>query len=228
MSAANSQAWRARRKVLTEAILTMYNSGATAAEMDRAFLCFHPQVVFQDPLVRVQGQDQYQAQFRTLRALFKEFKPLTVEMTGDYDKISIDTTVRWITRFNTLDIRQVTICHVSDGGLGVITKHEDLWSWADTWMQVPLISFFYSRWRPWFGRRSSEQMLKSAEKKNERWVPEARRAASSQYQLPSHNVSTATTAGDADDGEGVPKVYQGNDGIPSERTSLRGSSSQSR
>jgi len=85
MSAANSQAWRARRKVLTEAILTMYNSGATAAELDRAFQCFHPQVVFQDPLVRVQGQDQYQAQFRALRSLFKEFKPLSVEMTGDYD-----------------------------------------------------------------------------------------------------------------------------------------------
>ena len=85
MSAKNSQAWRSRRKVLTEAILTMYNSHATANEMDRAFQCFHPQVVFQDPLVRVQGQDQYQAQFRTLRTLFTEFKPLTVEMTGDYD-----------------------------------------------------------------------------------------------------------------------------------------------
>jgi len=226
MSVQSSQAWRARRKVLTEAILTMYTSSASASEMDRAFQCFHPQVVFQDPLVRVQGQDMYQAQFRTLRSLFKDFKPLTVEMTGDYDKISIDTTVRWVTRFNTIDIRQVTICHVSDGGLGVITRHEDLWSWADTWMQIPLIGFFYTRWRPWFGRRSSESMLKNAEKKHESWVPEAKKMAASQYQLPTQNTSASGT--DEDESEGVPKVYQGSDGIHTERTSLRGSSSQSR
>ena len=85
MSVKNSQAWRARRKVLTESILTMYTSSATSSELDRAFQSFHPQVVFQDPIVRVQGQDKYQAQFRTLRDLFKEFKPLSVEMTGDYD-----------------------------------------------------------------------------------------------------------------------------------------------
>ena len=139
-------------------------------------------------------------------------------------KISIDTTVRWVTRFNTIDIRQVTICHVSDGGLGVITRHEDLWSWADTWMQIPLISFFYSRWRPWFGQRSSQSMIKNAEKKHEAWVPEARKMANSQYQLPAHNLSSNTTAGDDDESEGVPKVYQGSDGIHTERTSLRGSS----
>jgi len=227
MSAKNSQAWRSRRKVLTEAILTMYTSSASAGELDRAFQCFHPQVVFQDPLVRTQGHDQYQAQFRALRSLFKEFKPLTVEMTGDYDKISIDTTVRWVTRFNTLDIRQVTICHISDGGLGVISRHEDLWSWADTWMQLPIVSFIYSRWRPWFGRRSSEQILASAEKKHEPWVPEAKKVAHSQYQLPTQNVTAATATTDEDESEGVPKVYQGSNGIH-ERTSSRGSSSQSR
>jgi len=226
MSVQSSQAWRARLKVLTEAILTMYTSSASASEMDRAFQFFHPQVVFQDPLVRVQGQDMYQAQFRTLRSLFKDFKPLTVEMTGDYDKISIDTTVRWVTRFNTIDIRQVTICHVSDGGLGVITRHEDLWSWADTWMQIPLIGFFYTRWRPWFGRRSSESMLKNAEKKHESWVPEAKKMAASQYQLPAQNTSVGAT--DDDESEGVPKVYHGNDAEHTERTSLRGISSQSR
>jgi len=226
MSMKSSQAWRARRKVLTESILTMYTSTASASEMDRAFQCFHPQVVFQDPLVRVQGQDFYQAQFRTLRSLFKEFKPLTVEMTGDYDKISIDTTVRWVTRWNTIDIRQVTICHVSDGGLGVITRHEDLWSWADTWMQIPVIGFFYTRWRPWFGKRSSESMLKNAEKKHESWVPEAKKMAASQYQLPAQNTSVGAT--DDDESEGVPKVYQGSDANHTERTSLRGSSSQSR
>jgi len=137
--------------------------------------------------------------------------------------------VRWITRFNTIDLRQVTICHISDGGLGVITRHEDLWSWADTWMQMPVISFIYSRWRPWFGKRSSNQLISSAEKKHEPWVPEAKRMAASQYQLPAQNTTAAgTTGGDEDDSEGVPKVYQGNDSMHSERTSLRGSSSQSR
>lgn len=142
-------------------------------------------------------------------------------------KISIDTTVRWVTRFNTIDLRQVTICHISDGGLGVIQRHEDVWSWADTWLQVPLISFVYSRWRPWFGKRSSEQMIASAEKKNEHWVAEAKKITASQYHLPAQNT-TATAGADDDDSEGVPKVYQGNDGIATERSSLRGTSSQSR
>ena len=151
-------------------------------------------------------------------------------MTGDYDKISIDTTVRWGGRWMSLDLRQVTICHISDGGLGVITKHEDLWSWADVWLQVPVVSFFYSRWRPWFGKRSSESMIKSAEKKHEPWVPDAKRQAASQYQLPSQPSNTADGTDD-DESEGVPKVYQGHGitGIHTERTALRGgASSQSR
>ena len=141
-------------------------------------------------------------------------------------KISIDTTVRWVTRFNTIDVRQITICHISDGGLGVITRHEDVWSWADTWLQVPIVSFFYSRWRPWFGKRSSEKLIERAEKKHEAWVTEAKKVTASQYQLPTQNTTAAQT--DDDDSEGVPKVYQGSDGIHTERTSLRGSSSQSR
>jgi hypothetical protein len=86
-------AWRARRKVLTEAILAMYLSTTPINQLDSAFNCFHPQVVFQDPLVNVKGRDQYEAQFRTLRALFASFKPLTVEITGDVDKIAMDMTV---------------------------------------------------------------------------------------------------------------------------------------
>ena len=149
----------------------------------------------------------------------------TLLCVGLVQKISIDTTVRWITRFNTIDIRQVTICHVSDGGLGVITRHEDLWSWADTWMQFPVISFFYSRWRPWFGRRSSEQMISRAEKKHESWVPEAKKMAASQYQLPAQNI-TGTNGGDDDESEGVPKVYQGSDSNHAEKTSMRSSTSR--
>ena len=122
--AKTSAAWRARRKQLTEAILQMYTSTTPIAQLDAAFTCFHPRVIFQDPLVRIEGRDQYEAQFRTLRAMFKYFKPLTVEITGDFDKISIDTTVEWGSRWTSLKVRQVTLCHISDGGLGVITKHE--------------------------------------------------------------------------------------------------------
>ena len=123
-SSKTSQAWRARRKQLTEAILSMYTSATPIAQLDAAFTCYHPRIIFQDPLVRCEGRDQYEAQFRTLRALFSHFKPLSVEITGDFDKISIDTTVEWGSRWTTLKLRQVTLCHISDGGLGVITRHE--------------------------------------------------------------------------------------------------------
>ena len=228
MSSKNSQAWRARRKVLTEAVLTMYNSSAPVAELDKAFTCFHPRVVFQDPIARCTDHVQYQAQFRNLRVIFKEFHPLSVEMTGDYDKISIDTTVRWQTRWNTIDLRQVTICHISDGGLGVITKHEDLWSWADTWLQLPVISFCYSRWRPWFGKRSSDAMIKKAEKNHEPWLPQAQKIANSTYTLPAQNGNDTQQGADDDESEGVPKVYQGSTNGIQERTSSRNGSSQSR
>ena len=88
-----SAAWRARRKVLTEAILAMYLSSTPIPQLDAAFNAFHPQVVFQDPIAHIKGRDQYEAQFRTLRAIFQQFKPLTVEITGDVDKISMDMTV---------------------------------------------------------------------------------------------------------------------------------------
>jgi len=162
----------------------MYVSTTPIQQLDSAFNCFHPQVVFQDPLVRVHGRAEYEAQFRTLRALFTTFKPLSVEITGDIDKISMDMTVEWAGSWYSLKLRQVTIAHISDSGLGVISKHEDLWSWADVWLQMPVISFFYSRWRPFFGHRSSEAILSRAEKKGDQWVARAKNATTSQYTLP--------------------------------------------
>ena len=119
-------AWGARRKELTEAILRLYTSTTPIPQLDAAFTCFHPQVTFQDPLVRTVGRDQYEAQFRTLRALFARFQPLNVEVTGDVDKIMLDTTVEWAGKWYSLKLRQVTICKVSDNGMGVITTHESV------------------------------------------------------------------------------------------------------
>jgi hypothetical protein len=93
-TARNSRAWRQRRKFLTEAILTLYTSSTPVSQLDAAFTAFHPQVTFQDPLVRVTGIDQYEAQFRALRGLFTSYKPLSVDITGDFDKISMDVTVQ--------------------------------------------------------------------------------------------------------------------------------------
>ena len=93
-TARNSRAWRQRRKFLTEAVLTLYTSSAPISQLDAAFTAFHPQLTFQDPIVRVTGIDQYEAQFRALRDIFTAYKPISVDITGDFDKISMDVTVQ--------------------------------------------------------------------------------------------------------------------------------------
>ena len=72
------------------------------------------------------------------------------------------------------------------------------WCRADVWLQVPVISFFYSRWRPFFGNRSSQTLLAHAEKKGDQWVPRAKAAAASQYSLPAADTTIASADGDED------------------------------
>lgn len=174
MSTSVSNQWRARRKQLTESILLLYTSSASPEQLNRAFQCFAPSVTFTDPIVDIKGIDQYEAQFRTLRKAFKHFRPVDVTITGDFDKIAIDLTVNWAGSWYSLNLRQTTICYIDQSGLGKITKHEDLWSFADFMLQLPLIRYFYGMWRPWFGNRSSQYFMNSAAKKGEDWVEPAK------------------------------------------------------
>ena len=48
------------------------------------------------------------------------------------DVVVMRVQVNWSGKWYSLNLRQVTICHISDDGLGVITRHEDLWSWSPT------------------------------------------------------------------------------------------------
>jgi hypothetical protein len=194
MSTGVSTQWRARRKQLTESILLMYTSSATDAQLKSAFANFKQNVQFTDPIVDIVGIDQYEAQFRTLRKAFTHFRPVEVSITGDFDKISIDLTVNWSGSWYSLNLRQTTICHIDQSGLGKITKHEDLWSFADLWLQMPIIRYFYGMWRPWFGNRSSQYFMSSAQKKGEGWVePVKQRRHSNEPDVPvesSHNTVT--------------------------------------
>jgi hypothetical protein len=107
--------------------------------------------------------------------------------------------VEWRIRWWKLKLRQVTLCHISDGGLGVIERHEDCWSWADVWMQLPIIGSIYGWWRPVFGSRLSEIILNRAEKKGEHWAQRARQQASTPYT--GTTVSQGAAQAEEEDGE---------------------------
>jgi len=200
MSSGVTSQWRSRRKQLTEAILLMYTSSATPAQLSSAFQAFAPNVTFIDPMIDITGIDQYEAQFRTLRKAFTHFRPVDVSITGDFDKIAIDMTVNWAGSWYSLNLRQTTICHIDQSGLGKITRHEDLWSFADLWLQMPVIRYFYGKWRPWFGNRSSQYFMKNAAKKGEDWVePVQKRRHTREPELPVDSSFVQSKENDASD-----------------------------
>jgi len=191
-AARSSKAWLSRNKELIEAVLTLYNSSSSASSLDTAFTKIHPRVQFIDPIVNVRGIDHYQAQFRALRWIFSSYRPLSVEISADFDKIMIDTTVEWKWWFLTLPLRQATIVHVSEGGLGVITKHEDLWSYADLWLAVPLLGSVYGWWREIQGTFLSKFILARA--KDEPWVKQLQVGSNSQTKLARPAANTGIDA----------------------------------
>ena len=71
---------------------------------------------------------------------------------------------------------------------------------------MPVISFFYSRWRPWFGRRSSEALLKKAEGKDEQWVARAKQATAARYTPPPEHENY-NKAGDAEADNDTAPIY---------------------
>ena len=107
--------------------------------------------------------------------------------------------VEWRIRWWRLKLRQVTLCHISDGGMGVIERHEDCWSWADVWMQLPLFGSLYAWWRPVFGTRLSQILINRAEKKGEHWVGRARQTAATPYT--GATISQGPAQGEEEDGE---------------------------
>ena len=73
---------------------------------------------------------------------------------------------------------------------------------------MPVISFFYSRWRPFFGRRSSEAIIKRAEQKGDEWVPRAKAAAASRYTLPPQSENGTTTDDNSAHEISLPSITQ--------------------
>ena len=120
---------------------------------------------------------------------------------------------------------QLLTCLVRVVMCGVVVC-ADLWSWADLWLQVPVVSFVYSRWRPFFGNRSSQTILAHAEKKGDQWVPRARAAAASQYHLPPIDSVAGGAAESEDDNsyDASRPLYVPNNGV----SVTQRSSSQSR
>jgi len=185
-----SKAWLQRNKELQEAIITLYTSSSPPAALDAAFTHCHPRIQFTDPIVDVRGIDNYQAQFRALRWLFSSYKPQTLEFTADFDRIMIDATIEWNLSFLRFPLRQVTVLHVSEGGLGLITKHEDLWSYADLFMALPLIGLIYGWLRQFQGHWISQYILSRS--KNESWVREAQQSAKTATPIRSSSTKSAS------------------------------------
>ncbi|TYZ66686.1 hypothetical protein PybrP1_007412 [[Pythium] brassicae (nom. inval.)] len=140
---------------LAESILSLYDVSTPSDDVIAKY--YLPDAVFTDPMLTVTGLENIQAQFRALPKFIKSSKATLVRgsMAGSA-VLTIDSSVAYRLKpfpsFMKVTMRQFTVIELRNAK---VASHTDHWDFYSVLSNIPLLSFFYAKFRPLFGAASS-------------------------------------------------------------------------
>lgn len=140
---------------LAEGILSLYD---VRKSQDNVIADLYlPNATFTDPLLTVKGVENIQAQFRSLPSFIKSSSANLIRgsMAGG-SVLTVDSMMIYRLKpfpsFMKVTLRVFMVIEISQGK---ISSHTDHWDFVSVVSNLPVVSFFYSHFRPIFGATSS-------------------------------------------------------------------------